>query len=486
MGCYNGPMTITSETIQAARALRLHLLKDRYRPTYHFVVPEDYAMPADPNGAVFWNGRYHLGYLYQEQGVHCWGHLSSLDLLHWRHHPPSLFPTPDSPEEGIFSGNCFVNKQGEATMLYHGVKTGNCIATSADPELDSWQKLPGNPIVPVENKDVWREAAQLPYASWDPHGWLEGDTYYAIFGGKRPAVFKAQQLDRWSYVGDLFAHGVEGVSLSEDLSCPDFFPLGDKWVLMGISHELGCRYYVGSWHNEQFHPELHEQMSWADNTMFAPESLVDPKGRRILWAWIFDQWDEATKAASGWSGVFSLPRELWLGEDKRLRMQPVEELKQLRYNERRDSQIRIAPDSEQNVNAIQGNTLDLELVLEPLGATRCGVKICCAPDGSEATEIGYDRVAQTLYIDPTHASSQRIGLQTVEAAPFHLGNGELLHLRILIDRSVVEVFANQRQSVLRRIYPAQPESLQIQLFSTGGATLAHSVAGWTMMPSNPY
>jgi len=255
---------------------------------------------------------------------------------------------------------------------------------------------------------------------------------------------------------------------------------------MGISHELGCRYYVGSWHNEQFYPELHEQMSWADNTMFAPESLVDPKGRRILWAWIFDQWDEATKAASGWSGVFSLPRELWLGEDKRLRMQPVEELKQLRYNERRDSQIRIAPDSEQKVNAIQGNTLDLELVLEPLGATRCGVKICCAPDGSEATEIGYDRVAQTLYIDPARASSQRIGLQTVEAAPFHLDNGELLHLRVLIDRSVVEVFANQRQSVLRRIYPVQPESLQIQLFSAGGAALAHSIAGWTMMPSNPY
>jgi beta-fructofuranosidase len=108
---------IANEQIAAARNLRLHLLKDRHRPTYHFVVPEDYAKPADPNGAMWWNGRYHLGYIYQDNGVHFWGHVSSRDLLHWRHHQPWLFPTTDSPEEGIFSGNGFINKQGEATLL---------------------------------------------------------------------------------------------------------------------------------------------------------------------------------------------------------------------------------------------------------------------------------------------------------------------------------------------------------------------------------
>jgi beta-fructofuranosidase len=81
---------------------------------------------------------------------------------------------------------------------------------------------------------------------------------------------------------------VADVSPHEDVSCPDFFPLGDKWVLLCISHELGCRYYVGEWRNEQFFPELHERMSYSDNTFFAPESLLDPSGRRILWAWIFD------------------------------------------------------------------------------------------------------------------------------------------------------------------------------------------------------
>jgi beta-fructofuranosidase len=91
----------------------------------------------------------------------------------------------------------------------------------------------------------------------------------------------------WTYVGDLFAHGVEGVSLDEDVSCPELFKLGNKDVLLCISHRLGCRYYLGEWKNEQFYPESHAQMSWVDNSFFAPESLEDDKGRRIMWAWLF-------------------------------------------------------------------------------------------------------------------------------------------------------------------------------------------------------
>ena len=123
---------VGNDLINASRQLRLHLLADPYRPTYHFVVPEGLAFPFDPNGAIYWHGRYHLCYIYQDHGVHFFGHVSSLDMLHWRHHLPALYPTPDSPEKGIFSGNCFVNRKGEATMVYHGCGAGNCMATSTD------------------------------------------------------------------------------------------------------------------------------------------------------------------------------------------------------------------------------------------------------------------------------------------------------------------------------------------------------------------
>jgi beta-fructofuranosidase len=472
--------------INASRNLRLQMLQDPYRPAYHFVVPEDFASPADPNGAIYWNGRYHLGYIYQDHGVHYWGHVSSLDLLHWRHHPPYLFPTADSPEKGIYSGNCFVNKAGEATMLYHGYKVGNCIATSSDAQLDTWTKLSNNPIVPVEEDEKWRHPGkQRPFASWDPHGWLEGDTYYAIFGGKRPAVFKAVELDQWDYVGDLLAHAVEGVDINEDVSCPDFFRLGDKWVLICISHELGCRYYVGEWRNEQFYPELHERMSWVDNTFFAPESLLDHRGRRIMWAWVFDQRTDRARRTSGWSGTFSLPRELWLGEDRRLRMRPVEELERLHYNERRWVDVSLNPDTEIVLDQVQGRLLDMELELELVGTGRCGVKVCCSPDGEEETIIGYDAAERRLIVDTRH-SSRSMGMRGVEGGSLSLSEGEVLRLRVLVDKSVVEAFANNRQGVLRRIYPSRVDSVGVKLFAEGSAVRLHSVTAWDMMPSNPY
>ena len=70
--------------------------------------------------------------------------------------------------------------------------------------------------------------------------------------------------------------------------------------------------------------------------------------------------------------------------------------------------------------------------------------------------------------------------------PFQLAGTELLHLRVLVDKSVVEVFANDRQAALRRIYPSNAESVQVKLFSEGGATRVHRLTGWEMMPSNPY
>ena len=100
--------------------------------------------------------------------------------------------------------------------------------------------------------------------------------------------------------------------------------------------------------------------------------------------------------------------------------------------------------------------------------------------------MGYNRVNQTLFIDTQRSSSQGMGLKVVEAGPFQLVGTELLHLRILIDKSIVEVFANDRQAALRRIYPSHADSLQVKLFSQGGATRVHSLTGWEMMPANPY
>ena len=220
-----------SNANSAARALREKLLSDPYRPGYHFVTPEGTCMPFDPNGAIYWKGQYHLFYIFQDVRGHNWGHVSSTDLFHWRHHPTGLV-------SGMFSGNCFVNKEGRPTICYHQVGQGNAMAVALDDELNEWKKLDSNPITP---RTVPGDPHHDRYRSWDPYGWLEGNTYYAIFGGNRPAIAKAKSLaGEWKYVGDLMANSVNGVAIDEDVSCADFFPIGGKRMLLCISHRLGA------------------------------------------------------------------------------------------------------------------------------------------------------------------------------------------------------------------------------------------------------
>ena len=74
----------------------------------------------------------------------------------------------------------------------------------------------------------------------------------------------------------------------------------------------------------------------------------------------------------------------------------------------------------------------------------------------------------------------------VERAPFALGKDEALELRIFVDRSVVEVFAHDRQAIGRRVYPVRPDSLGVVLFSRGGPAEVRRITAWDMAPSNPY
>jgi len=460
----------------SARALREKLLRDPHRPLYHFVIPEGQAMPFDPNGAIFWKGRYHLFYIFQETRGHNWGHVSSTDLFHWRHHPTGLV-------SGMFSGNCFINRDGRPTMCYHQVGQGNAMAVALDDELNEWKKLDSNPITPKTRPG---DPNHDKYRSWDPYGWVEGDTYYAIFGGERPAIAKAPTLaGEWKYVGDLMANSVPGVSINEDVSCADFFQLGNRRMLLCISHRLGCRYYLGDWQGEQFHPTFHEKMSWVDNSFFAPESLLDDRGRRIMWAWIFDSPGFKMRTDYGWSGTMSLPRVLSLSPKGTLLMNPPQEIELLRYNPKERTDLEVDSSSELLVSEISGNSLELDLELNPTDAKKYGLKVCCSPSNEEETLIYYDAVEKKLKVDTTK-SSLSDGPRTLESGPLELAAAEPLNLRVFVDKSVVEVFANGRQAVMRRIYPSRPDSTQVRLFSDGGVVKVRKFKSWEMAPSNPY
>lgn len=501
----------TWELVNQSRELTKKFQNDPQRPRYHFMhLEEGDIMPGDPNGAIWWKGRYHLFYIFQRQQaaeprtVHCWGHASSTDLVHWEHHPTALDVAPGDPDRGIFSGNAFVTKEGVPLILYHGVDAGNCIALAQDDKLIRWKKSPSNPIVHMPKPG---EPDYGKYDSWDPHGWLEGDTYYSIFGGNpgtgtQPALFKGPAMTRLHFVSR-FLDNDRWSQPGEDVSCPDFFKIGNKNMLLCISHMRGARYFLGRWENEHFIAESHARMNWPGGAFFAPETLLDDKGRRIVWAWCMDERPQATRIASGWSGVMSLPRVLTLGSDGVLQIEPVEELKQLRFNPCAHQNLTVNSEAELPLDDIRGDGLELAMEMQPDGASEFGVKIRRSPDGAEETAISYNSQSGVLKIDlgkstldpairyrswclfkPEDGADATRRVLSQEA-PLVLRPGEPLRLRIFLDRSMLEVFANGRQCMTQRLWPTRTDALGVSLFSRGGKMVVKSIEAWEMAASKP-
>jgi beta-fructofuranosidase len=205
-----------------------------------------------------------------------------------------------------------------------------------------------------------------------------------------------------------------------------------------------------------------------------------------MWAWIFDSGGFKTRTDFGWSGTMSLPRVLSLAEDGALRMNPPEEIALLRFNRKNHSNLTIRADSELTVDGISGNSVELSVEMNAKDAKQCGIRVCCSPGGEEQTSVYYDAAEKKLKVDTTKSSAIE-GPKDVEAGPFELKAGEPLRLRVFVDKSVVEVFANEgRQAVMRRIYPSRKDSVEVKLFSTGAPAQVTTLEAWDMMPSNPY
>jgi beta-fructofuranosidase len=531
-------MTVVNqeEKIRAARELREHMLADRYRPGYHFTVPEDIGQPGDPNGAFFANGRYHLMYLYNRRGMpgwrgngFCWGHVSSSDLVHWRHHPDALLP--GDGDGGCFSGGAFVDDDGTAYLTYWRLPlsadgaegTGIGIARSRDRHYDSWEKLRVPSLDGTEfgiRETVGDDGEPLYQCNADPSNiWKKDGDYYMEAGnvpilnklGRKPNspakyrgdwvdLYRSNDLKRWEYLHRFYQRNTGNVwtQESEDDMCPSFLPLpfgrdgggmSGKFLQLFISHNMGCQYYIGEYdtRGDRFIPEIHGRMTWADNTFFAPEALIDDKGRQVMWAWLIDNPHSSVERdiEDGWSGVYGLPRLLWLGGDGTLRMAPPPELQVLRYNEKSFGDVTLESAGERPLTVANGESCEIRLTVDIGSAREAGLFVRSSPDGEERTVLSYDKQENSLVFDST--KSGRMGRRVRERAPLELAEGETLQLSVFIDKSVVEVYANDRQAITRRVYPGRQDSDRVKVFCRGGGRAEFSaIRAWEMMPSNAW
>jgi sucrose-6-phosphate hydrolase SacC (GH32 family) len=442
------------------------------------------------------------------------GHASSIDLLEWKFHPAALLAGEGHGDDGIFSGCAIVTKEGVPALVYHGVGAGTCVAFADDPDdeyLISWSKHASNPVI-AESR-----ALEGVFNVFDPHCWLDddGETYNMILGGRvKPYdigdtayLFRSTDLLNWEYCrpfyhpktnstpGSFVGGALDGAGFGgdtgawtgaeEDCACPDFFELDGRHMLLCISHPRGCRYYLGRLQRDTpnaaptFVPEEHHRMNFPGGLMFAPESLLDDRKRRIFWSWLLD----GRVSQRSELGVMTAPRVLSLDpHDGQLLIEPPAEFASLRAAQKLSVHDLTLAAGELMIADVQGDVLELLLECSDLpiqGRFSVLVRASPAALGSgtgtmEQTVITIDLAAGTLSVDTTRSRAtftpppvtdpsapktdpdeMRVMFPVmgqspapvetpVQIAPFSLKFGEALALRVFIDKSVLEVFANVR------------------------------------------
>jgi sucrose-6-phosphate hydrolase SacC (GH32 family) len=389
----------------------------------------------------------------------------------------------------MFSGTGFITKDGKPAAIYHGqASSRNQIAIAKDRQLSAWEKP-----FPVEVKNADGTDAKMRH--WDPDCFLIGDTYYAISGGDNPPLFKSKDLKNWTLVGDFLRHDLPDVAHVEDISCANFFKLGDKWMLLCISHPLGCRYYLGDWDAkaEQFVPRKHGRMNWRreDQSLFgppwrvdffAPESVLTPDNRRVMWAWLASIGMNDGKMDN--RTIQSLPRELSLPADGILRIKPLRELESLRYDPVTLSDIKVgAP-----VKAVLPTKPPAGKKIATLGSDAVELRITIAREQAERKLFGF-----TLFADDKggglpimfrpETRALRVGSTEAPFSVADLSAGEDVELRIFVDKYLVEVFANERQAMVAS-YADYRGKRDLTAFTVGAPTTLKKVEIWKLKPTN--
>jgi len=202
-----------------------------------------------------------------------------------------------------------------------------------------------------------------------------------------------------------------------------------------------------------------------------------------------------------WNQVISLPRHLAYNKENSgsgrqflydlnpLLIEPVEELKSLRFNTTKRENLTIPANGEKLLTGINGRAMELEVVIDPQKAREVGLRVLRSPDGREQTSISllnaqhwpWGEVKYELMLDVTESSLRPdVASRTPEIGPLFLNKGELLRLRVFIDRSIVEVFANGRQALLLRAYPSRKDSTGISLFARGSQAKLVSLSAYHM------
>lgn len=503
---------------------------DAARPRWHVTPP--WGWLNDPNGLTVQPGPdgaplVHLFYQHNSHApVHDliqWGHQYSADLVHWTDLPIALEPGPEGPDSlGCWSGVIVDGPADPAdpdgatvpTMVYSGNHGGPtqvaCLAVPAvspseDPLLTRWAKDGANPVVDVAPVSVGQDLPEMR----DHSVWREDGRWYQVMGSGIPGAgadgaqggaalcFSSDDLRTWTYEGPL-AVGDGDVSATGTIwECPELGTVtGEAGSGVGAADLLT----VSAWHESATMRSMwmtgertgtrmtitaQGRSDLGENYFYAPQSVTLPDGRRVTVGWMQPNGTEEQRLAAGWAGSMNAPRTVTLAADGTVRFTPIAELATLRGERLADLDGDAAATAE-----LRGRSLDLVLT-GALGEEPLVIDVLASENGERRTRltlarreptgtVGQDAWTGWLSLDRSASAapgSPWIGEETRElSGPVPVGENGAVELRLLLDRSSLEVFVGG-QPLSARV-GSDPADERVALHGAG-LTGAHLDA-WAM------
>ncbi|KAI1064503.1 hypothetical protein LB506_007787 [Fusarium annulatum] len=550
-------------------------------PTYHLKAPRGWINDPCAPGYDPSTGTYHLSYQWNPKscdwGDITWGHYTSRDGLTWKQNTqnPVLEPSEPYDDKGIFTGclhpTGLQGEEGQLTVIYSSITnlpihwtlpyTRNCAGLSVATSTDggkTWQKSEQNPILEGEPDDLTVTGFRDPFlAEWPALDEMRGEAslYGFVSGGivdGGPTVFlyaiSPTDLTQWTYLGPLIdlptgysPSSQWGGDFGVNWECVNFMTLHNEseerpFLLMGTEGGVkpGAKegsdqwslWMAGSLEQTEKGPRIKPEYSGIldHGCLYAPNSYEHPITKnRIVWGWLKeDELTLARRESKGWTGYFSIPRELFLftvenvtrtltssladvgcikaTENGRgsntvqtLGIRPLPDLQGLRRDKPGYwNNIDTGANHGKLVDTCTGSwELEATIKVSP-NDQGLGFWIRHNEDLSEGTAIHFSPQSEKITVDRSKSNHEADIEKNTVSGPFTLfysdrnGSEELekLHLRIFCDGDVLEVFANDRFALSTMIYADTRDCTGLSWFVEGqGASeiVFESVKLWENM-----
>lgn len=476
-----------------------------------------------------------------------WGHAVSKDMINWFHLPFALVPDQWYDINGVWSGSATILPNGKIVMLYTGDTDDyvqvQCLAHPAnlsDPLLIDWVKYPGNPVL-VPPPGIGVKDFRDPTTAWvGPDG-----IWRLTIGSKVNKTGISLVYQTTNFTGyKLLKERLHEVPDTGMWECVDFFPVSTtddkngldtsangpdvKHVLKASLDDNKHDYYAlgtydpvkDKWTPDNPDLDVGIGLRVDYGKYYASKTFYDQhKERRVLWGWTGETDSEATDLLKGWASVQTIPRTVVFDKKTKTHILqwPIEEVKKLRFKRQKFEDVGLRPGTVVPLKVDSATQLDisakfeidneaLEAVIEAEVGYNCttsggsagrgvlgpfGLLVLADESLSEQTPVYFyvgksiDGTVKTYFCADESRSSKAPDVgKVVYGSNVPVLHDEKLSMRLLVDHSIVESFAQGGRTVITsRVYPTKAIGGAARLFLFNNATgisVTASVKLWHM------